>query len=53
VEREHITAVVEAAGWKIEGPEGAAKILGLPPSTLRARMKKLEIQARKLWPPPR
>jgi PAS domain S-box-containing protein len=53
VEREHITAVLEASGWKIEGPEGAAKTLGLNPSTLRARMKKLKIQNRKSWPPPR
>jgi PAS domain S-box-containing protein len=47
VEREYITAVGEATGWKIEGPEGAAKILGLPPSTLRARMQKLRIQIRR------
>jgi DNA-binding NtrC family response regulator len=29
--------------WHIEGKEGAAAILGLHPSTLRARMHKLEI----------
>jgi PAS domain S-box-containing protein len=46
VEREHIIAVYEAMGWKIEGPDGAAKILGLPPSTLRSRMRKLKIQDR-------
>ena len=44
VEREYIAAVSEATGWKIEGPDGAAKILGLPPSTLRTRMQKLGIQ---------
>jgi len=44
VEREYIAAVSEATGWKIEGPEGAAKILGLPPSTLRTRMQKLGIE---------
>src|SRR3954471_4546828 len=47
VEREHITAMLEATGWKIEGPDGAAKILGLNASTLRTRMRKLEIQNRK------
>jgi PAS domain S-box-containing protein len=44
VEREYIAAVSEATGWEIEGPDGAAKILGLPPSTLRTRMQKLGIQ---------
>jgi formate hydrogenlyase transcriptional activator len=44
MEREYIIAVREATGWKIEGPDGAAKILGLNPSTLRTRMKKLGIQ---------
>jgi transcriptional regulator with GAF, ATPase, and Fis domain len=29
--------------WVIEGPNGAAKILGLHPNTLRSRMKKLGI----------
>ena len=53
VEREHITAVLEATGWKIEGTDGASKILGLNPSTLRTRMTKLGIQSRKPWPPPR
>jgi formate hydrogenlyase transcriptional activator len=43
VEREYITAVCEATGWKIEGPDGAAKILGLHPGTLRGHMKKLGI----------
>jgi transcriptional regulator with GAF, ATPase, and Fis domain len=43
VEREHIVDVLEASAWKISGPRGAAAKLGLPPSTLRSRMKKLEI----------
>jgi len=43
VEREHIIAVLENTGWRIEGPYGAAKILGLNPSTLRTRMLKLGI----------
>jgi len=43
VEREHIVDVLEASSWRISGPRGAAAKLGLPPSTLRSRMKKLEI----------
>jgi predicted ATPase/transcriptional regulator with GAF, ATPase, and Fis domain len=44
VERRHILAVLEKAGWVIEGPGGAAKALNLHPNTLRSRMKKLGIQ---------
>jgi transcriptional regulator with AAA-type ATPase domain/ligand-binding sensor domain-containing protein len=43
-ERRHILMVLEQTGWIIKGPNGAADILGLPSSTLRSRMKKLEIQ---------
>jgi transcriptional regulator with GAF, ATPase, and Fis domain len=42
-EREHILKVLEETGWKVEGPKGAALILGINPSTLRTRMKKLGI----------
>ena len=44
VEGDHIRQVLEGAGWRIEGAAGAAQILGLRPSTLRARMHKLGIQ---------
>ena len=43
VEREHIINVLESTSWKISGPDGAASQLGLPPSTLRSKMKKLDI----------
>ena len=43
VEREHIVAVLEDANWKISGDSGAAAKLGIPPSTLRSKMKKLAI----------
>jgi PAS domain S-box-containing protein len=43
VERGHILAVLAQVGWVIEGPTGAAKVLGLHPNTLRSRMKKLGI----------
>jgi|WetSurMetagenome_2_1015567.scaffolds.fasta_scaffold01107_6 formate hydrogenlyase transcriptional activator len=44
LEREHILSVLEKTRWKIEGKHGAAAILGLNPSTLRGRMRKLGIQ---------
>lgn len=43
IEREHIVAVLEDASWKISGNSGAAAKLGIPPSTLRSKMKKLSI----------
>lgn len=43
IEREHIVAVLEDARWKISGSAGAAARLGIPPSTLRSKMKKLSI----------
>ena len=44
VERAHVAAVLERCGWRIEGPDNAAAVLGLKPSTLRSRMKKLGIR---------
>jgi transcriptional regulator with GAF, ATPase, and Fis domain len=41
VERDHILSALEARGWKVRGPGGAAEALAINPSTLRARMKKL------------
>jgi transcriptional regulator with GAF, ATPase, and Fis domain len=43
-ERDHLTLVLEHAGWRIEGVRGAARLLGLQPSTMRAKMRKLGIQ---------
>ena len=44
VERNHILKTLEATGWRIKGKQGTAEILGLKPSTLHFRMKKLGIQ---------
>jgi len=44
MERFRIQQALERSEWKIEGPLGAAKQLGLHPSTLRSRLKKLGIQ---------
>jgi transcriptional regulator with GAF, ATPase, and Fis domain len=41
VERAHVLNILEGTGWRISGPKGAAEILGLLPTTLHARMKKL------------
>jgi PAS domain S-box-containing protein len=42
-ERAHIIEVLNQTHWRIEGPKGAAVVLGLHPSTLRSRMQKLGI----------
>jgi formate hydrogenlyase transcriptional activator len=39
MERRHILQTLTLVEWHIEGPDGAAARLGLPPSTLRSRMK--------------
>ncbi len=44
VERQHIVGILARTDWVIEGPSGAATILGLHPNTLRSRMKKLGIE---------
>ncbi|MFL6333507.1 MAG: sigma 54-interacting transcriptional regulator [Pyrinomonadaceae bacterium] len=50
MEREYIVAVLDGTSWRIEGQHGAARILGLHPSTLRTRMAKLRVE--KPHPPP-
>ena len=43
-ERALILRALESTSWKIKGPKGAAAALGLNPSTLYSRMKKLGIR---------
>jgi transcriptional regulator with GAF, ATPase, and Fis domain len=43
VERDHIVRVLRHTNWVIRGPRGTATVLGLKPSTLRSRLKKLGI----------
>jgi formate hydrogenlyase transcriptional activator len=43
VERAHVMRVLGLRSWRIEGKFGAAAALGLRPSTLRSRMRKLGI----------
>ena len=44
VEREYIMRVLEQTHWKVSGNNSAAEILGLDRSTLRARIRKLDIR---------
>lgn len=44
LERDHVLAALEQCGGVIEGPKGAARILGLHPNTLRHRMHKLGVR---------
>ena len=43
VERGYIVRVLQQTHWKVSGKDSAAQILGLNRSTLRARMRKLDI----------
>jgi transcriptional regulator with GAF, ATPase, and Fis domain len=43
-ERENLLSVLEASGWKISGPGGAAERLGVKPSTLAYRIKVFAIE---------
>jgi transcriptional regulator with GAF, ATPase, and Fis domain len=43
VERAHILRVLQWTNWRIEGPRGAARVLGLQPSTLRTRMRRIGV----------
>ena len=44
VERKHILDVMKKTRWRVRGKGGAAEILGLKPTTLESRIKKLEIK---------
>lgn len=43
LERANILRALETANWKVSGEQGAAKLLGMNPSTLASRMKALHI----------
>ena len=44
VERNHIKDVLKKTSWRVSGKGGAAELLGLKPTTLESRMKKLGIK---------
>jgi len=43
-ERDYIMAVLKKCNGRIRGADGAAAVMGLPPTTLHSRMKKLGIK---------
>jgi formate hydrogenlyase transcriptional activator len=43
-EKAYILRVLHEATWRVSGDHGAAKILGMKPTTLESRMKKLGIK---------
>ena len=43
-ERRYILEVLKATNWRVKGTKGAATLLGLPPSTMYHKMKKLCIK---------
>ena len=44
VEKDHISYILNMTNWRIRGKSGAAEILGLKPTTLESRIKKLGIK---------
>ena len=47
LEIENILRALNTTNWKISGENGAAKLLGLPPTTLNSRLKALGIKKEK------
>ncbi len=44
VEKNHIHQILDRTGWRVRGRGGAADALGLKPTTLDSKMKKLGIK---------
>jgi formate hydrogenlyase transcriptional activator len=44
IQREYILTALERTAWRVSGERGAAELLGMKPTTLEARMKKLGIK---------
>ena len=44
LEAENLLAALEETNWKIYGPRGAAELLGMRPTTLASRLRKLGIK---------
>ncbi len=43
-ERDNVLAALNKTGWKIHGPGGTAELLGVKPTTLISRLKKLGLK---------
>jgi formate hydrogenlyase transcriptional activator len=46
LEMDHLRSVLQSTRWRVRGQGGAAEILGLKPTTLEARMKKMGLTRR-------
>jgi transcriptional regulator with GAF, ATPase, and Fis domain len=44
LERKNTLLALERAQWRVSGPNGAAKLLGVKPTTLADRMRKLKLR---------
>lgn len=44
LERQNIVLALDRSDWRVSGENGAAKLLGIPPTTLSSRMKALGIK---------
>ena len=44
LEKAYLLKIIEQTKWRVSGKDGAARILGIAPSTLESRMKKLGIK---------
>ncbi|MCH8144779.1 MAG: hypothetical protein IIA55_08695 [Gemmatimonadetes bacterium] len=43
-ERENLLAALRQTNWRIYGPSGAADLLGVKPTTLTSRVKKMGLE---------
>jgi len=43
-ERDNVLAALESCYWRISGPDGAAKLLGLRPTTLASKIKAMKLR---------
>jgi DNA-binding NtrC family response regulator len=50
-ERENLRIVLNKTGWKIKGADGAAELLGVKPTTLISRIKKMGLKRQDLCSP--
>jgi DNA-binding NtrC family response regulator len=50
-ERENLCVVLNKTGWKIKGADGAAELLGVKPTTLISRIKKMGLKRDETQPP--
>ena len=47
-ERDNLLRILQKTNWKIKGPDGAAELLGVKPTTLLSRIEKWDLKSRQL-----